>query len=86
MPERYLDDSKSATEEIPKGNNCTLEELVVLRAIEQNPKITQKSLAAAIGKSERTVKTRTANLQEKGYLCRMGGKRNGYWKLIVELS
>jgi DNA-binding Lrp family transcriptional regulator len=63
-----------------------LEELAVLRAIADNPKITQKALAAAIGKSERTVKTRTTDLQEKGYLCRINGKRNGHWELLVELS
>jgi fido (protein-threonine AMPylation protein) len=82
--------AQSAKSESPKGKNCTLnctlEEFVVLRAIADNPKITQKSLAAAIGKSERTVKMRMADLQEKGYLRRKNGRRNGYWELLVELS
>ena len=81
---------QSATAEASKCNNCTLdctlEELAVLRVIAANPTITQKDLAAAIGKSERTIKTRTVALQEKGYLRREGGKRNGYWKVQVELS
>jgi predicted HTH transcriptional regulator len=63
-----------------------LEELAVLRVIAANPTITQKDLAAAIGKSERTIKTRTVALQEKGYLRRESGKRNGYWEVQVELS
>ena len=81
---------QSVTAEASKCNNCTLdctlEELAVLRVIAANPTITQKDLAAAIGKSERTIKTRTAALQEKGYLRREGGKRNGYWEVPLELS
>ena len=58
----------------------------MLRVIAANPTITQKDLAAAIGKSERTVKTRTVALQEKGYLRREGGKRSGHWEVLVDLS
>ena len=43
--------------------------------IRQN--ITQKELAALIGVLERTIKTRTVSLQEKGFLRREGGKRSG---------
>ena len=43
-------------------------------------------LAAAIGKSERTIKTRTVALQEKGYLRRANGKRSGHWEVLVKLS
>lgn len=39
-----------------------------------------------IGKSERTVKTRTVELQEKGYLRRENGKRNGRWEVLISLS
>ena len=81
--------AQSAAEESPKCKNCTLdctlEELAVLRMIAENPTITQKGLAAAIGKSERTIKTRTVALQEKGYLRRINGKRNGRWEVLVEL-
>lgn len=72
---------QSATEESPKCKNCTLEELAILRAIATEPTITQKKLASVIGKSERTIKSRTIELQEKGYLRRENGKRNGRWEL-----
>ena len=65
--------------------NCTLEELAILREISRNPSITQKELAAAIGKSERTVKTRTVELQNNGFLHRKSGKRNGQWEVLVEI-
>ncbi|MDR1758550.1 MAG: cell filamentation protein Fic, partial [Bacteroidales bacterium] len=48
-----------------------------------NPKATQKEIAAHIRKSERTVKTITANLQQKKLLERKNGKRNGYWEVII---
>jgi len=74
-------EAQSATEKTPKCKNCTLEELAILRAIAAEPTITQKKLAAMIGKSERTIKSRTIELQEKGYLRRDNGKRNGRWEL-----
>lgn len=64
--------------------NCTLEELAVLRAIGDNPRITQKNLASIVGKSERTIKKRTVSLQEKGYIQRKNGKRNGYWDVLTD--
>ena len=65
--------------------DCTLEELALLKVLASNPTITQKELANLIGKSERTIKTRTVALQEKGYLHRENGKRNGRWEVTVEL-
>ena len=88
LKNRYLhvdyekqDESQSATAENPKCNFCTLEELAILRAIAAEPTITQKKLASVIGKSERTIKSRTVELQEKGFLRRESGKRNGRWEL-----
>ena len=81
----YAKPAQSANEEISKCKNCTLEELAILREISNNPSITQKALAEAIGKSERTVKTRTVELQEKGLLRRKNGKRNGQWEILVEI-
>ncbi len=73
----------SASSAFPKCKsctlNCTLGELAVLRLIADNPRITQKGLAAVIGISERTVRTRTVELQAKGLLQREGGRRNGEW-------
>ena len=66
----------------PKCKNCTLEEVAVLRIMHANPTATQKEIATAIGKSERTVKTITVALQEKLIIKRVNGKRNGYWEFI----
>lgn len=59
--------------------NCSLEELAVLKAIQDNPHITQDALKNTIHRSLTTVKRLTISLQEKGLLERKNGKRNGYW-------
>lgn len=76
---------QSAKVDNPKCNNCILEEMTIRKELVKNPSITQKELALKIGKSERTVKTRTVEMQEKGLICRENGKRNGRWKVLVEL-
>lgn len=69
---------------LSKCKNCTLEEMALLRIVQNNPIVTQKEMAAQMGKSERTVKTITVHLQEKGVLQRRNGKRNGYWEIITD--
>lgn len=73
---------QSANTAFSKSNNCTLEETAVLQIIQQNPRVTQKQIAEAIGKSERTVKTLTVNLTQKGMIIRRNGKRDGYWEIL----
>lgn len=77
--------SQSAIATDSKSNictlDCTLEEIAVLRCIETNPKMTQKEMALAIRKSERTLKTITSALVEKGIIIRRNGRRNGWWEL-----
>lgn len=76
---------QSATDDSPKSKfctfNCTLEETAILRCIESNPKMTQKEMALTIRKSERTVKTITSALVEKGIIIRRNGRRNGWWEI-----
>ncbi len=74
--------AKLSDELPPKCKNCTLEEVAVLRIMHVNPTATQKEIATAIGKSERTVKTITVALQEKLIVKRVNGKRNGYWEFV----
>ena len=75
---------QSATEEISKCNSCTLEELAIIKELQKNPTVTQKQLAGIIGKSERTIKTRTVEMQEKGFIRRENGKRNGRWEVLIK--
>lgn len=68
----------------PKGHNCTLEEVAVLRVVQMKPTATQKEIATEIGKSERTVKSLTVALQEEGILKRTGSKRDGKWEIVKD--
>jgi fido (protein-threonine AMPylation protein) len=78
-----LAQNQCAGDDTPKCKNCTLEELVIIRALKENPHLTQKELATLIDKSERTVKSRMAEMQEKGMIQRQGGKRQGSWQVLV---
>ena len=44
----------------------------------------QKKIAELTGLSERTIKRRTVEMQEKGFIARENGKRNGRW--VVKIS
>ena len=88
LKNRYIHvdfDKQSADSNDSKCKICTLEELAIIQELKRHPAITQRELANAIGKSERTVKTRTVDMQEKGLIIRENGKRNGKWKVIVEI-
>ena len=80
---------QSANQEDSKCQNGTLdlslEELAVINILKQDPSATQKRIAEMSGKSERTIKRRTVEMQEKGLIARENGKRNGKWKVLVEI-
>lgn len=80
---------QSANEKISKCQNGTLElsleELAIITVLKANPSATQKQIAEMTGKSERTIKRRTVEMQEKGLISRENGKRNGKWKVLIEL-
>ena len=77
---------QSAKQSNPKCQSGTLDytadEMEIIKLISINPKITQKELAERLEKSERTIKRRTIDLQQKGVIQRLGGRRNGMWKII----
>lgn len=82
--------TQSAKKNISKSQNgtlkLTLEELALLNILKKEPTATQKRIAELSGKSERTIKRRTVELQEKGYICRENGKRNGKWTVLIDLE
>ena len=79
---------QSANNSVPKCQNGTLEisleELAIINALKTNPALTQKQISELVGKSERTIKRCTVEMQEKGLIARENGKRNGKWKILIE--
>ena len=82
--EQENENSQSATREDSKCKNCTLEELQIINLIKENPGITQKELAQKLDKSERTIKSKIALMQEKNFIRRVNGKRYGKWEVLTE--
>lgn len=87
----YKDESaiQSANSDVPKCQNgnldLSLEELAIINILKQEPSATQKRIAEMSGKSERTIKRRTVEMQEKGLIARENGKRNGKWKVLIKI-
>lgn len=77
---------QSATEKNSKCQKGTLElsleELAIINILKNNPAATQKQIAEMTGKSERSIKRRTVEMQEKGLICRENGKRNGKCQIL----
>ena len=67
---------KEKTKEI-----ATREDLII-EILKENPNITLQELADKIGKSLRTVKTSIKVLQENGKIERVGGKKDGSWRVL----
>ena len=86
-------DNESATQSAKTNDSkcqngtldLSLEELAIINILKQEPSATQKRIAEMSGKSERTIKRRTVEMQEKGLIARENGKRNGRWKVLVEI-
>jgi len=87
----HLDDENSDNDKVQnkgqnkgqiKGKNCTLFEQAIIDYILANPQATQKQIANAIGKSERTIKNIMAAMQEKGLVKRLGSKKTGQWEIL----
>ena len=78
--------AQSANSALPlpsKCKDCTLEEIAVLRIIQQDPSAKQAFIAKKIRKSERTVKTITTRLTENGIIKRSKGKGSD-WVIIYD--
>jgi len=80
LKNKYLHiDNESANVSISKCKICTFEEQAILNILKNNPIITQNEIAKEMSKSLRTVKTRMIEMQDKGLIKRIKGKRNGEW-------
>ena len=91
LKNRYMHidfDGQSANKSVSKCQNGTLkislEEVAIINALKTNPALTQKQISELVGKSERTIKRCTVEMQEKGLIARENGKRNGKWKILIE--
>ena len=57
-------------------------ELMLLSIMKKSPSMTNTDLAAASGKSERTISRLLAALKNKKLIQRIGSNKTGYWKVL----
>ena len=65
-------------------NKYTLEEQAIINIIKNNESIKQEEISKLTGKSVRTIKTIMSDMQNKGIISRVGGKKNGKW--IIDIN
>lgn len=92
LKNRYMHidfENESANKNVSKCQNDTLElsleELTIINILNNNPAVTQKQISELTGKSERTIKRRTVEMQEKGLITRENGRQKGKWKVLVKI-
>ena len=92
LKNRYMHidfENESANKNVSKCQNDTLglslEELAIINILNNNPAVTQKQISELTGKSERTIKRRTVEMQEKGLITRENGRQKGKWKVLVKI-
>lgn len=56
----------------------------ILHLISENPRITTRELVDIIGIHERNVARNLKILQERGFLRRIGGRKEGYWQVVTQ--
>ena len=56
----------------------------ILYLISENPRITTRELVDIIGIHERNVARNIKTLQERGFLRRIGGRKEGYWQVVTQ--
>ena len=64
-----------------KTTQKTTKELI-LDYLSLNNKLTRDNLAEKIGVSSNSIKQHLANLQKEQKLTRVGGRKDGYWKVL----
>ena len=56
----------------------------ILCLISENPRITTRELVDIIGIHERNVARNLKTLQERAFLRRIGGRKEGYWQVVTQ--
>ncbi len=63
--------------------NLTERQRNLWTSIKENPSVQSTALAKMLNISIRTLRREIAILQKKGYILRQGGRKDGFWKVII---
>lgn len=67
-------------------DKVTDNQMIIINMIRQNPRITTIEMANKVGISQRKIKENLAKSKKAGLVKRVGRERDGYWKLLVNMS
>lgn len=74
------------------GKELTERQIVIFELIDQDPYVSAQKMSEKISRTSdkemvtaRTVERDLAQLKDLGVLTRMGGRKDGYWKINKEL-
>jgi len=57
----------------------------ILGVVRRNPAVTISELVKETGVTTRTVERHIKRMQSEGILERIGGRKEGYWKIVEEV-
>lgn len=56
--------------------------LLILNAMQENPKVSAAKIALLLGVSSRSVEKRIRTMRENGIIRRIGPDKGGFWEII----
>lgn len=65
-----------------KGQALNITEQTVFAVLKQDPTISREEIAERVSKTVRTVQRALVSLTEKGYIRRVGAKKNSTWEIL----
>ncbi len=79
---QIISDIQNVTKGVTYENDLTETERSVLAILKQNPESSRDEIATKISKTVRTVQRALVVLTDKGYIRRVGAKKNSTWEVI----
>lgn len=76
---------KDVRKDVEKKVSLSKNQILILKNIQKNRKLTQENLSEIVGITLRNIQNNMKKLKELGALKRVGSKKGGYWKVLVKL-
>ena len=81
---KFISDTSNVTYDVTygKGEALNITEQAVFAVLKQDPTISREEIAERVAKTVRTVQRALVSLTEKGYIKRVGAKKNSTWEVL----
>lgn len=79
---KIISDTVDVTYDVTYNKSLNETERAVLAVLRQNSKISREEMAGSVSKTVRTVQRALVSLTEKGYIRRVGAKKNSTWEVL----